>query len=373
MTGQRNHIVTLEAEYREWIKRLGVRIRSAQVKAAVHVNSELLRLYWSIGAELVEKSQNAEWGEGWLEATSHDLLSEFPEMKGFSYRNLRQIRQWFAFYSLPSGNWKQPVSNLNHGGEVANWKQPVSQLGEAFFSVPWGHHLYILQRCKNVDKALFYLRKTVENNWSRSVLLNFLDTDLYEREGRAVTNFATSLPTPGGDLAQNLTRDPYCFGFLELTEKHNERQLKNALVFNIEKFLLELGTGFAYMGREYRLEIGDKEQFLDMLFYNVRLRCYIVIEVKTEEFEPSFVGQLGAYTVAVDNILRKEGDNKTIGLLICKTKDNVFAKYALESTSRPIGISEYELSRLYPEKIEGTIPTVEEIESRLLEVDKEMQ
>lgn len=354
MAGTDNSIVSLDSEYREWIKRLGTRIRSAQVKAAIRVNSELLRLYWSIGEELAEKTKAAKWGDGWLEATSRDLLSDFPEMRGFSFRNLKSIRQWYTFYA-----------------SVEIGKQPVSQLGEVFFAVPWGHHLYILQRSKTVDKALFYLRKTVENNWSRSVLLNFLDTDLYEREGKAVTNFSTALPAPGGDLAQNLTRDPYCFGFLEITERHNERQLKNALVSNIEKFLLELGTGFAYMGREYRLEIGDKEQFLDMLFYNVRLRCYIVIEVKTEEFAPSFVGQLGAYTVAVDHLLRKEGDNKTIGLLICKTKNNVFAKYALESTNQPIGISEYELSRLYPEKVEGTIPTVEEIESRLLEIDEE--
>lgn len=368
MTRQSSHAVALDADYREWIRALGVRIRAAQVKAAVRVNSELLRLYWALGAELAEKSKTATWGEGWLEATSRDLLSEFPEMKGFSFRNLNSMRQWYAFYS--AAILKQPVSKSGDEAPEIE-KQPVSRLGEAFFSVPWGHHLYILQRCKDIDKALFYLRKTVENNWSRSVLLNFLDTDLYEREGRAVTNFATSLPAPGGDLAQNLTRDPYCFGFLELTERHNERQLKDALVSNIEKFLLELGTGFAYMGREYRLEIGDKEQFLDMLFYNVRLRCYVVIEVKTEEFEPSFVGQLGAYAVAVDHILRKEGDNKTIGLLICKTKDNVFAKYALESTNQPIGISEYELSRLYPEKVEGTIPTVEEIESHLLESDRE--
>ena len=282
-------------------------------------------------------------------------------MKGFSFRNLQSIRQWRSFYST-AGIGKQPVSQLDRE-TIA--KQPVSQLEDAFFEVPWGHHLYILQRCKTVEKALFYVRKTLENNWSRSVLLNFLDTDLHEREGKAVTNFPAALPAPSGDLAQNLTRDPYCFDFLSVTGDYNERQLKAGLVANIEKFLLELGTGFAYMGRKYRLEVGETEQFLDMLFYNVRLRCYVVIEVKTCAFKPEFLGQLGTYTVAVDHILRKEGDNKTIGLLVCKTKDNVVARYALESTSQPIGISEYELSRLYPEKVEGTIPTVEEIEASL--------
>lgn len=290
-------------------------------------------------------------------------MSEFPEMKGFSYRNLRSIRQWAGFYSMPTANWKQLVSKTDASG---NRKQGVSKLGDSFFDVPWGHHICILQRCKTVEKAEFFLQATLENNWSRAVLLNFLDTDLYERHGRAVTNFAKTLPAPGGDLAQNLTRDPYCFDFLEITGKHNERQLKDALVANIEKFLLELGTGFAYMGREYRLEVGETEQFIDMLFYNVRLRCYVVVEVKTCTFEAGFVGQLGAYTVAVDHILRRDGDNKTIGLLICKTKDNVFAKYSLESTTQPIGISEYELSKIYPTEIEGTMPTVEEIERHLL-------
>ena len=346
----KNVVAILDPEYRDWLNTLGVRIRSAQVKAALRVNSELLRLYWSLGAELVEKTKTAKWGDGFLSSLSRDLLAEFPEMKGFSYRNLKSIRQWFSFYS----------------GVSEKGKQLVSQLGDGFFEIPWGHHLYILQRCKTVEKAVFFLKKTLENNWSRAVLLNFLDTNLYEREGKAVTNFAAALPVPTGDLAQNLTRDPYCFDFLEITERHNERQLKDALVMNIEKFLLELGTGFAYMGREYRLEVGETEQFLDMLFYNVRLRCYVVVEVKTCEFESSFVGQLGAYTVAVDHILRKDGDNKTIGLLICKTKDNVFAKYSLESTTQPIGISEYELAKLYPERIDGTMPSVAEIEQRLV-------
>lgn len=361
----RNSII-LGEEYRRWLAEIGVRIHASQVKAAVRVNSELLRLYWYLGGELVEKTRTAKWGEGILEKLSRDLLAEFPEMKGFSYRNLRQIRQWFAFYAVPSGNWKQPVSKLE---ESTIGEKPVPQLGERFFEIPWGHHLYIMQKCENVDRAVFYLRKTLENNWSRSVLLNFLDTDLYEREGRAITNFEAALPVPTGDLAQNLTRDPYCFDFLSITERYNERQLKDALVANIERFLLELGSGFAYMGREYRLEIGGKEQFLDMLFYNVRLKCYVVIEVKTAEFEPEFIGQLGAYTVAVDHILRGEGDGKTIGLLICKTKDSVFAKYALESTSQPIGISEYELSRLYPKTVDGMMPTVEEIERRLTEME----
>lgn len=351
----------LQEDYRHWFLRISDDIRKSQIKAAVRVNQELLMLYWRLGGEIVEMQKKAKWGDKFLETFSHDLLNEFPSMKGFSFRNLSTIRQWYLFYNTDGGIEKQVVSES--GGAIM--KQVVSQLCESFFSVPWGHHIYIIQRCKTKDEAFFFIRKTVQNNWSRSILLNFLDTDLYERQGNAITNFKETLPSPKSDLAQEMTRDPYCFDFTGLRENYNERQLKEALINNIEKFLLELGTGFAYMGREYRLEVGNTEQFLDMLFYNVYLKCYIVIEVKTQEFEPSFIGQLGTYVVAVNHILKKADDNKTIGLLICKTKDAVVAKYAMESSKEPIGISEYELSKLYPAEIKGTIPSVEEIEENL--------
>lgn len=201
------------------------------------------------------------------------------------------------------------------------------------------------------------------NGWSRDVLLNIYSTNLYERHSKAITNFTATLPEAQSDLAVEITRDPYSFAFTGLREPYNERKLKDALISNIEKFLVELGTGFAYMGREVRLQVGETEQFLDMLFYNTRLHCYVVIEVKTTDFEAGHIGQLGAYVVAVDHILKSEADNKTLGLLICKTKDNVFAQYALEATNQPLGISEYELQKLYPTKVEGTIPTIAEIES----------
>lgn len=336
------------SDYKTWFKTLSQEIRKSQIKAAVHINSELLLVYWNLGKEISEKSREAKWGENFLENLSKDLLREFPDMKGFSYRNLKNIRQCFIFYSSQEKG-----------------KQLVSQKDSFFFEIPWGHHIYVMQRCKNLEKAIFYLRQTVQNNWSRSVLLNFLDTDLYERQGKAITNFDSLLPAPKSDLAQELTKDPYCFDFIGLRANYNERRLKDALITNIEKFLLELGTGFAYMGREFKLEIGNTDQFLDMLFYNVKLKAYVVIEVKTQEFEPSYIGQLGTYVVAVDHILKKEDDNRTIGLLICKTKDNVVAKYSLESSSQPIGISEYELAKLYPKNVEGTIPSIEEIEKRL--------
>ena len=214
------------------------------------------------------------------------------------------------------------------------------------------------------------MQQTLQNGWSRSMLLNFMGTDLYERQGKALTNFNHTLPPAESDLAQEITKDPYNFAFAGVTQRYNERKLKDALLQNITQFLIELGTGFAYVGKEYRLQIADKERFIDLLFYNLNLSCYVVVEVKIGEFDFADVGQLGGYVVACNHILRKEGrDNPTIGLLICKEKNNLIAQYALESSSQPLGISEYELQRLYPANVEGTIPTIEEIENQLESIE----
>ena len=239
------------------------------------------------------------------------------------------------------------------------------------FSVPWGHHRYLIDKfLDSPQKALFFVRQTVENGWSRDVLLNFISTDLYERQGKAITNFKRTLPDETSDLAQELTKDPYNFAFTGVTGKYNERLLKESLLNNITNFLIELGTGFAYVGKEYRIQVGERENFIDLLFYNLNLSCYVVIEVKIGKFEFADTGQLGGYVVACNHILRREGrDNPTIGLLICKEKDRVQAQYALESSSQPISISEFDLEKFYPEKVEGTIPTIEEIESKLKNID----
>ena len=232
--------------------------------------------------------------------------------------------------------------------------------------IPWGHLRCIIDSCKgNAKKAIFFINETLEHNWSRPVLLNFLDTDLYERQGKSITNFTNTLPAVQGELAQQITKDPYTFDFLKLREKYDERDLKEALITNIEKFLLELGRGFAYMGREFRLEIGKEEKFMDMLFYNTNLHCYVVVEVKISKFKAGDLGQLGLYVSAVNHILKKDVDNPTIGLLICKSKDNIVAQYSLESSALPIGISEYELSKLYPSDFKSSMPTIEEIEEFL--------
>ena len=237
------------------------------------------------------------------------------------------------------------------------------------FEIPWGHHCNIIDKVKgDVQKALFYVRQTVENGWSRPVLQAFLDSDLYKRQGKAITNFTNTLPQPDSELAQELTKDPYNFAFAGITQPYNEQLIKDALLNKVTSFLIELGTGFAYVGKEYRLQIGETENFIDLLFYNLRLRCYVVVEVKVKKFESRDIGQIGTYVTAVNHILREEGkDNPTIGLLICRSKDNTLAQYALESCTQPIGISEYELEKFYPEKIEGTMPTIEEIEAKLNE------
>lgn len=250
---------------------------------------------------------------------------------------------------------------------IENLPQLVEELDfSPVFIIPWGHQRTILDKCNgDSKKALFFTNQVIQNGWSRAVLLNFLDTDLYERHGKAITNFKNTLPPAQSDLAQEITKDPYNFDFITLTQSYNEKELKDALMDNIQRFLLELGNGFAFVGREYRIEIGETENFIDMLLYHTRLHCYVVVEVKVTEFESSYAGQLGTYVVAVNHQLKTERDEPTLGLLVCKSKDDVKAQYALESSSQPLGVSAYELSKLIPENFKGSLPSIEEIESEL--------
>ena len=242
----------------------------------------------------------------------------------------------------------------------------VKQVAAKLFFVPWGHMILILTKAKkDQKKALFFIDKVLEHNWSRAVLSNFLDTNLYEREGRAPNNFELTLPKENSDLAREIVKDPYSFDFLAMTDGFKERELKNALVKNIRSFLLELGSGFAYMGQEYRLEIGDTDLYLDLLFYNVKIHAYVVVEVKGTGFKPEHVGQLGTYVAAVNHLLKTERDERTIGLLICKGKNEMLAKYSLESCNEPLGISSFELSSVLPKEYESSLPTIEEIEKGL--------
>ena len=342
-------LIKTDNEYKEWIGELKQRIRQSQIKAAVKVNTELLKLYWNLGENIIKKQAETKWGSGFLNQLSADLTETFPDMQGFSKRNLELIRKWYLFYNE----------------ENSITKQVVSQFQEVIFQVPWGHHIKIVSKCTSLKEAQFYIYKIIEHGWSRNVLLNMIESGLYQREGASINNFSLRLPSSQSDLAHELTKDPYHFDFLALREGYIERELEEALVRNISKFLLELGNGFAYMGHQVPIIIGGQEFRIDMLFYNVRLRAYVVIELKTGEFEPEFIGKLGFYVSAVNHELRKDGDNPTIGLLVCKGKNEIVARYTLESTILPIGISEYELSQLYPKDFKSTLPSIEEIENEL--------
>lgn len=353
----------LDNGYREWVKDLALRYRNRQIKAAVKVNTEMLGFYWELGRDIVELHVEKRWGDKVMSRLSVDLREAMPGVSGLTQRNIYYCKQFYLLYSSKLDILPQLGANSSDG----ILPQLAAQIRTDIFCVPWGHHKVLMDKCKgNVDKAVFYVRQTVENGWSRAMLLNFIDTGMYERQGKALTNFNKTLPETNSGLAQELTKDPYDFAFTGITKPYNERILKDALLRNITRFLTELGTGFAYVGKEYRLQVGGTENFIDLLFYNLNLSCYVVIEVKIGRFAFADVGQLGGYVVACNHILRKEGrDNPTIGLLICKEKDRIQAQYALESSSQPIGISEYDLERFYPEKIEGTMPTIEELEASL--------
>ena len=367
----------LDQDYSLWIQDLSKRYRRSQIKASIKVNGEMLKFYWSLGRDIVAMKAESRWGSKFFKNLSKDLKEANQKATCFSEGNLKYMKNFYYMYQ-PYFEIGQQVADQFQNGK--NTQQLVEQNSKNQFgqqvddqiwkditSTPWGHHMLLIDKfLSNPKKALFYIHQTVENGWSRNMLLNFIGTGLYERQGKALTNFKQALPSEDSDLAQELTKDPYCFGFTGITKPYNERILKDALLNNITTFLTELGTGFAYVGKEYRLKIGKKENFIDLLFYNLNLSCYIVIEVKIGTFTFADVGQLGGYVVACNHILRKDGrDNPTIGLLICKEKDRIQAQYALESSSQPIAISEYDLEKFYPEKLEGTMPTIEEIEAKL--------
>lgn len=361
-----NEVIFLDKKYKNWIADIGMRFKRSQIKAATKVNEEMLLFYWELGRDIEAiKPQNL-YGTNFYEKISKDLTKELPDVKSFSPRNLRYMNDFYLLYS-DAVNLQQVVAELPD----TNLQQVVAKSEmQNIFRIPWGHHICILNKCKgNLEKSLFFVEKTMEHNWSRAVLMNFLDTNLYEREGKAISNFTRALPTVTSDLAQSITRDPYNFDFLTLRQDYNEKELKDALMDNVQSFLLELGTGFAFVSREYRLVIGQTEQFVDMLFYNIFMHCYVVVEVKVREFMPADIGQTGTYVEAVNDLLRKEGDGPTIGLLICKTKDNVLAKYAVNSSNEPIGISEYMLQNLLPGDFKSAMPTIEEIEQQLRDTE----
>ncbi|MBA2621029.1 MAG: DUF1016 domain-containing protein [Acidobacteria bacterium] len=351
---QKNNLAPIEknsaaafAGYEDFLRDLKARIQSAQIRAALAVNRELVELYWHIGREILARQSAQGWGAKVIDRLAKDLKSTFPEMKGFSPRNLKYMRRFAETYA-----------------DEQFVQQAVAQ-------IPWGHNVRILDKVKDAAQCEFYIRQTVENGWSRNILELQIESNLYERQGKAITNFADTLPAPQSDLAQNILKDPYIFDFLSLGADAHERDLEDGLLKHIEKFLLELGVGFAFVGSQYELEIGGRDFRLDLLFYHLRLRAFVVIDLKMTEFKPEYAGKMNFYLSAVDDLLKHATDAPSIGLILCRTPGGIIAEYALRDLNKPIGVSGFQITENLPEDLRGNLPTVEELESGLSDLNEE--
>ena len=378
-------------EYKTWIGGIARRFKQSQIKAATAVNVEMLKFYWSLGADIVRLEKDQPWGSKFMQRVSADLKTWMPEAKCFSVRNLQYMRLFVELYGtreiaqqpvaqLASGEFtQQVVAQISAVGsrttELRQFEQDFPNVSRMLFAVPWGHHVHIMDKFKEDQRvALFYVRKTVENGWSRAMLENNIASNLHLRHGMSETNFDLALTDPDSDLAKETLKDPYDFSFIAMDEKYREEELKTELIKNIEQFLQELGKGFSYLGREYKLQVGETQRAVDMLFYNVIERRYYVIEVKVRKFDPADIGQIGTYMVAVNHQLKRPDDQQTVGLIICRAKDRVTVQYALESSSLPIGVSDYVLERFIPADFKSQMPTIEEVEGELtrrMEIAKE--
>jgi len=331
----------VEKSYVTALKTLKEKIRVAQIKASLSVNSEMIRLYWEIGKTIVENQSKQGWGAKIIDKLSKDLQSAFPNMKGFSARNLNYMRLFYVAY------------------------QDVTIVQASLAQLPWYHNIALLEKTKSNNERLWYCEQTIENGWSRNTLVMQIESDLYQRQvsKTKITNFKQTLPAPQSDLAEQIIKDPYKLDFLTVYEKAHEKDIENNLVEHITKFLLELGTGFAFVGHQYHLEIGGEDYYIDLLFYHLKLRCYVVLELKAVKFKPEHAGKLNFYLSAVDDILRHKADNPTIGILLCKSKDKITAEYALKDISKPMGISEYKITQAIPKNLKKSLPSIEEIEN----------
>ena len=344
--------VLANEDYKKWLGELNLRLRQLQVKAAVKVNTALLEFYWSLGADIVRLKAQQAWGSGVIEQLSLDLKDAFPNVKGLSYTNLKYASQWYRFYAQVDTNRQQAV------GEI--------QLPELFGEIPWGHHIQIISKCKDIDEAMFYVRRTVDEGWSRNYLVDMLKRGLHKEVGQAVTNFDSRLPASQSLLAKEILKDPYHLDFLGLTEPYTERQLEDALAHKISRFLLELGKGFAFVGRQMELRMpGGQTFFPDMIFYHIKLKCYVVVELKVVDFIPEFAGKLNFYVSAVDHLLKDENDNPSIGLLICKSKDETVVKWSFQDINKPLGVAAYELQGILEKTLSETLPAIEDIEKAI--------
>lgn len=328
-------------DYDTFLHELKARIRNAQVRAALAVNQELVLLYWQIGRDILTQQQQQGWGTKVIDRLSVDLRREFPEMQGFSIRNIKYMRAFAEAYP-----------------DVSFVQQVAAQ-------IPWFHNCILLDKIKTLVEREFYIRETIQNGWSRAILEYQIESKLHQRQGKAVTNFDRALPKSQSELAQQLLKDPYNFDFLTLGKEAEERDLEKGLLTHLRQFLLELGAGFAFLGSQYHLEVGDDDFYLDLLFYHVRLRCYVIIDLKMGRFQPEFVGKMNFYLAVVDDLLRHPDDKPSIGIILCKEKNQVVVEYALQNMTTPIGISEHRLAAALPEEFQQSLPTVAQLEAEL--------
>lgn len=334
----------LSPRYMELLAELKTQISSAQLKAAQSVNQELVLLYWRMGKQISERMKSEGWGSKVIDRLAVDLHRSFPEMKGFSPRNLRYMRAFAETY------------------------QDETFLQQAVAKLPWGHNVRILDYAREPAEREFYVHKTIEHGWSRNVLVHHIESDLYRRQGKAIANFDRILPALQSELALQILKDPYNFDFLSLSEEIQERDLEQALNHHLREFLLELGVGFAFVGSQYHLEVGGEDFYIDMLFYHLRLRCYIVVELKISDFQPEFAGKMNFYLSAVDDLLRHSDDGPSIGLILCRTRNRIIVEYALRDAQKPMGVATYQITASLPEHFKGSLPTVEELEVELKDV-----
>ena len=381
----RIHDVNIDQEYVQWLGEIKTRYRNAQIKASVRVNAEQLRFNWELGRDLALRKAEERWGAGVVEQVSLDLQAAFPESKGFSPTNIWRMKQWYLFYSGAA----EKLAQL--GRELQQPKNPqhikLAQLGRvflegdegrrdamplpAFFAlVPWRHHVEIIAKSKSIEEALFYIAHTIIEGWSRSTLMNCIKADYYRTSGEAITNFADQLPSPQSELAQAITKDTYDFGFVTLPKEYEEEDLETELERQLTRFLLELGSGFAYLGRQKQIVVAGKTRKLDMLFFHIPLNCYVVVELKTVPFVPEFVGKLNFYVNAVDDLIKTSTQNPTIGLLICSNKDETEVRYAFQGVQTPIGVASYDNVQI--KKIQEQLPSIEELKKRIRLLENEL-
>lgn len=379
------HDVKIDQEYMQWLGEIKARYRNAQIKAAVKVNAEQLLFNWQLGRDLVMRKAEEKWGSGIVEQVSLDLQAAFPESKGFSTSNLWYMKQWYQFYAaaIPKlqqfdGEFQIPdsqsgtklqqlVGELRHTEDSQDHGMDLPGL---FMCVPWGHHIQILSKCKNIEEAIFYIVHCASEGWSRQTLMNCLKADFYHTSGGAITNFSEKLPAPQSGLAQAITKDNYDFGFLSLSKEYEEEELELALENHLTRFLLELGTGFSYLGRQRQITVAGKTRKLDMLFFHIPLNCYIVVELKAVPFQPEFAGKLNFYVNAVDDVFKTPSQNPTIGLLICSNKDETEVQYAFKGVQTPMGVASYDNIQI--KQIQEQLPSIEELKARIRLLEEEL-